>query len=236
MTRRLEPTVFLAMVSPITVAMVAGAVALVVLLTGSWVGAIAAGVALWSARVFVSRRFARRIAGLPRRIDPFALREPWRFFVRDAIQARNRFADALQDASAGPLRDRLLEIGESLNRGVEQCWESALRGQQLTDARRSIDADRLRRELAALPADDARYGSIEAQLASHRRLADRETATREELERLEVRLDEAVVRAAELGTRAGAIDDLESVGQTIGEVVLELEALRLGLDDVGTVS
>lgn len=236
MTRRLEPTVFLAMVSPITVAMVAGSAALVVLLTGSWAAAVAVGVAGWSVRVFAARRFARRVAALPPRIDPFALREPWRFFVRDALQARNRFAATLDGAAAGPLRDRLLEIGESLDRGVEQCWESARKGQRLTDARRAIDADRLGRELTTLPAGDSRSRSIDAQLASHQRLAEREEATRAELERLEVRLDEAVVRAAELGTRTGAIDDLETVGRTIGEVVLELEALRLGLDDVGAAS
>ena len=224
------------MVSPITVVMVAGSAALVVLLTGSWAAAVAVGVAGWSVRVFAARRFARRVAALPSRIDPFALREPWRFFVRDALQARNRFAATLDGAAAGPLRDRLLEIGESLDRGVEQCWESARKGQRLTDVRRAIDADRLGRELTTLPAGDSRSRSIDAQLASHQRLAEREEATRAELERLEVRLDEAVVRAAELGTRTGAIDDLEMVGRTIGEVVLELEALRLGLDDVGAAS
>ena len=232
MARRIAPTVFLAGVSPITVALVAGVVALVLIATGSIIAAVVAGVAAWVIRVFISTRVAKRIEALPRRIDPFALREPWRFFVRDAIQARTRFANALDRASEGPLRDRLLEIGESLTNGVEQCWEAAQRGQQLTDARRSIDADRLDRDLAALPAGDPRASSIEAQLHTHGRLTEREEATRAELERLEVRLEEAVVRAAELGTRAGAIDDLDSVGRAIGDVVRELEALRLGLDDV----
>ena len=185
---------FLAGVSPITVALVAGVVALVLLTTGSIVGAVAAGVITWVLRVFVSTRVAKRIDALPRRIDPFALREPWRFFVRDAISARNRFAEALDGAADGPLRERLLEIGESLNHGVEQCWEAAQKGQQLTDARRRIPAERLQRELDGLDADDPRRSSIDAQLASHQRIAEREEQTRVELERLDVRLNESVGR------------------------------------------
>lgn len=236
MSRRLEPTVFLAMVSPVTVALVAGAVAGTLALGGAWYVAAMVGVVVWAARVLVARSVAVRIAALPRRIDPFALREPWRFFVRDAVQARSRFTQALDHADPGPLRDRLVEIGDALTSGVEQCWEAARRGQELTDARRSIDAGRLERELATLPATDPRRSSLEAQLASHGRLAAREEAARTELERIEVRLDETVVRASELSTRAGAVDDLDGIGQAIGDVVRDLEALRLGLDDVGTIT
>ncbi len=229
---RLEPTVFLAMISPITVGLVAGVVALVLLVGAPWWAAALAGLAVWIVRVLIARRIAHRIRALPRRIDPFALREPWRFFVRDAITARNRFADALGSAGDGPLRERLLEIGESLNHGVEQCWEAAQKGQQLTDARRRIPADRLRRELDGLDADDPRRSGIEAQLASHDRIADREEQTRVELERLDVRLDESVARATELGTRAGGAEDLDAIEASITDVVGALEALRLGLDDV----
>ena len=232
MARRVAPTVFLAGVSPITVALVAGAVALVLVTTGSVVGAVVAGIAAWVIRVFISTRVAKRIGALPRRIDPFALREPWRFFVRDAISARNRFADAIDGAEAGPLRERLVEIGDALNQGVEECWEAAQRGQQLTDARRRIPAERLQRDLDAMAADDPRRSGVEAQLESHARLAEREERTSVELERLDVRLDESVVRASELGTRAGGTEDIDAIEASITDVVSSLEALRLGLDDV----
>ena len=65
-----------------------------------------------------------------------------------------------------------------------------------------------------------------------RRLAEREERTRNELESLDVRLDEAVARVTELGTRAGDVAELDEVAASIGNVVRELEALRLGLDDV----
>lgn len=232
MARRVAPTVFLAGVSPITVALVAGVVALVLITTGSVIGAVVAGIATWVARVFISTRVAKRIEALPRRIDPFALREPWRFFVRDAVSARNRFADALETAEDGPLRDRLVEIGEALNHGVEQCWEAAQKGQQLTDARRGIPAERLERQLDEISSDDPRRTGVEAQLASHARIAEREERARVELERLEVRLEESVVRAAELSTRAGGAADLDAIEASITDVVGSLEALRLGLDDV----
>ncbi len=164
--------------------------------------------------------------------ENLALREPWRFFVRDAIRAQTRFTDALTDTEPGPLRDRLLEIGESLDNGVEQAWKAAQRGQQLTDARRRIDGPRLQRQLEGLDAADPRRGGLEAQLATHGRLAKREERTRNELESLDVRLDEAVARVTELGTRAGDVAELDEVAASIGNVVRELEALRLGLDDV----
>ena len=50
--------------------------------------------------------------------------------------------------------------------------------------------------------------------------------------RLDVRLDEAVARVTELGTRAGGVAELDEVAASIDIVVRELEALRLGLDDV----
>ena len=231
MARRLEPTVLLAAISPITVALVAGAVALTLLLSGSLIAAIVIGITVYVLRVLASRLIAARIAALPRRIDPFALREPWRFFVRDAIRARTRFTDALTDTEPGPLRDRLLEIGQSLDIGVEQAWEAAQRGQQLTDARRRIDGPTstpARRPRCRRPSPQG----LEAQLATHGRLLEREERTRNELESLDVRLDEAVARVTELGMRAGDVAELDEVAASIGNVVRELEALRLGLDDV----
>ncbi len=230
-----EPTVFLAVVSPITVGLVAAVAALTLFAGGHIVLAIILGALTWIGRVFLARVIARRVRALPRRIDPFALREPWRFFVRDAIQARNRFADGLSDAVDGPLRDRLVEIGERIDAGVEHCWEVAQKGQQLTDARRKIDIDRLRRELSGLSEEDPRRSSVDAQIASHDRVEAREVATREQLEQLDVRLDEAVVRAIELGTRAGEIDEVSAAGEAVDAVVGELEALRAGLDDVQAI-
>jgi hypothetical protein len=101
---------------------------------------------------------ARRRSGrplLPERIDPFAVKEPWRHHVRGALQARNRFAEAARSLPAGPLRDRLDDLRRTIDDGVRETWEVAKRAQAIADARRQVDADRLRRRLAELgPGDE----------------------------------------------------------------------------------
>lgn len=229
---RLEPTVFLAMISPITVGLVAGAIALVLVAGGPWWSAPLVGVGVWSIRVLIASRVARRVKALPRRVDPFALREPWRFFVRDALQARKRFADATERLAPGPLRNRLLEISTRVDQGIEECWEVAQRGQHLTDSRRSIDLERVRRTLdsADLSPTDPRRTSAEVQRASHDRIRELEDDTRERLEILDARLEESVVRAAELSARAADVHQLDEIADAVDGIVGDLESLRLGLD------
>lgn len=220
------------MISPLTIGLVAGSVALVWVTTGAWWWAIPVGVAVWGVRVLVAHRIARAVRGLPRRVDPFALREPWRFFVRDALQAQQRFANATTPVAPGPLRDRLAGIRSRVDRGVEECWEVAQRGQHLTDSRRAVDLPRVRRVLDSpdLSPEDPRRASAETQLASHDRLRELEDHTRHRLEILDARLDEAVVRATELTARAANVDQLDEIADAVDGVVGDLESLRLGLD------
>lgn len=229
---RLEPTVFLAMISPITVALVVGTTALVLLVGGPWWLAVPAGAAVWAGRVLISSMLARRMKALPRRIDPFALREPWRFFVRDALQARKRFTEATANVAPGPLRNRLVEISARVDHGIEECWEVAQRGQQLTDSRRAIDIARIRRTLDSedLSLSDPRRTSAEVQLASHDRIMSMEDDTRERLEILDARLEESVVRAADLSARAADVAQLDEIADAVDGIVGDLESLRLGLD------
>ena len=60
MARRLEPTVLLAAISPITIALVAGAVALTFLLSGSLIAAIVVGIAVYVLRL---QRGVRKLVG-----------------------------------------------------------------------------------------------------------------------------------------------------------------------------
>ena len=124
-----------AITSPVGI-LAAVVVAVLVVVVGLPVGAaVIAAVAVWAANVL------RLLPRGPRRerIDPFTLNEPWRRFVQDALQARTRFAEAVHRTPAGPLRDRLHEIGERMQTGVEECWLVAKRGQTLVRARRGID-------------------------------------------------------------------------------------------------
>lgn len=124
----------------------AGLAGLVVLTPGG--AAVGAGAVLYRAR----RRSGRPL--LQERIDPFAVKEPWRHHVRGALQARNRFSEACRAVPAGPLRDRLDELRSTVDDGVRETWEVAKRAQAIADARRQVDADRLRRRLAELPPGD----------------------------------------------------------------------------------
>jgi len=120
----------------------AGLAGLVVLTPAG--GAAGAGAVLWRAR----RRSGRPL--LRERIDPFAVGEPWRHHVRGALQARNRFDEAVRAVPAGPLRDRLAELRDTVEDGVRETWEVAKRAQAVADARKRVDAPKLRRRLEEL--------------------------------------------------------------------------------------
>lgn len=224
------------MISPITVGLVVGTAALVRIVGGPWLLAVLLGVVVWVLRVTVAVLVARRVRGLERRIDPFALREPWRFFVRDALTARNRFAGAVDEAADGPLRDRLRDIEARMDQALAVTWDVAQHGQRLTDTRRRIDLAAIERTIAATPPDDARHRAALAQQASHARIAARENETKARLEILEARLDETIVRAAELATRTGDTVAIEALAEQVESTVDELDSLRIALDEVSEES
>lgn len=233
MSRRLEPTVLLTTISPITVGLVVAAVALGRMVSGSWAVAVALGAVAWAGRIAFARVMARRIGGLEPRVDPFALREPWRFFVRDALSAQRRFKDALADADEGPLRTRLLEVEGQLTHAVDVTWDVAQRGQQLTDARNRIRVAKHDRTLATTEPGDPRHTAARAQRESHDRLQRRENDTRDRLEVINARLEETITRVGELATRTGGTIELEQLAGQVGGMVDELDSLRIALDEVG---
>jgi type IV secretory pathway TrbD component len=234
-----HPPAVLSAIAPGTIVLAAGAVVLLAVLGVPLWLALPVGLALWAARVVLARRSAGRRAARPARIDPFALREPWRFFVRDALQARARFADALTRASDGPVRDTLADIGTRIDEAVETCWAVARRGQELHDAARAVDRRRIEQELARLPDEGTlaeRRRSLEAQLGTVARLEAQVTETRERLQVIDARLEESVTRSIELATRTGSLESVHELADTVDRVVLDLEALRLGLDEAGGAS
>lgn len=248
-----SPSVARAAVNPVGIGL--GVVGVVAgLLAGSLALGLVVGVVLWLAAsvvVLLRRSASGAMAGGRsgrRAIDPFTLGEPWRFFVRDALQAQDRFREVVERVPPGPTRDRLMEIGERLDEGVEQVWATAQRGNTLRQARTRIDVPGLRRRL-----DDARaardaaaadplatddlagrtVASLQGQLDSAGRL-DQVTAQAEKrLTLLQAQLDESVTRAAELSASAGDTAALAGVGTDIEHLVEEMEALRLALDETG---
>src|SRR3954447_21074212 len=135
--RFFTPQVAKAITSPSGI-LLAGAGAAVAIAAGA--GAIVIGgvaAAAWAARVAFS---VPRNDTAGKDIDPFALKDPWRRFVRQAQKSQQRYETAVRSARAGPMRDRLFDIGSRIDDGMQECWRIAKQGQLLSDARAQIDS------------------------------------------------------------------------------------------------
>lgn len=176
------------------------------------------------------------------RIDPFGVDEPWRHAVQDAIQARNRFREALQGFKPGPLRDRLAEIGSRLDEVVNECWEVAKQGQQVAEARKHIDDRQVHWELqqraaalapgqAASPIEARTIEALKAQLATAERMDQLIRSTYDQLGLLNARLDETVTQAIELSV-TNATGGLSNVGASVDDIVDSLTSLRSAMDSM----
>jgi hypothetical protein len=216
-----------------------------ILLAGAGAAAaILGGLPLVAAAGIGLAAYGIRVAiGLPRRkgekISPNRLADPWKRFVHDALDARRRYDQACATASEGPLRTRLVEIGQRLDAAVQEVWRIARRGNALVEGIRQLDTNDARRQLAYLQGgadSEARRGTIaalEAQLASADRLEAVAVDARDRLQLMDARLDEAVARAIELSLRAEDVGELHGLGNDVDNLVGEMESLRQGLDEAG---
>ena len=173
-------------------------------------------------------------------VDLSQLREPWRSFVVEATVARKRYRKAVGDARPGPLRNRLVEIGNRLDEGVEQTWKIARRGMALESALAQLEDPaqvQQRLEHARSSGQDERIiQSLQAQLDSTARIRGVATQARERLQLLDARLDEAVARAVELSLGADDAAALGGLGSDVDAVVGDMEALRQALEETSQSS
>jgi hypothetical protein len=230
-----------AITSPVGILLGGGVAAAAIVAGVPLLAALPLGVAVWAGKVALSLPRERR----GERIDPFALKEPWRRYVQEALQARNRFDEAVGRTRPGPLRDHLADIAERMRTGVEECWLIAKRGQALVDARRGIDLADVDRQLAEVAdaqgaAADATAPdpslarvaqSLEAQRATAERLDRVINQAHSELRMLDARLDEAVARTLELSAHAAADATVEGLGSDVDALVTEMESLRQALEE-----
>lgn len=218
--------------------LVAGACASVAILGGiPLAGAALVGVVCWAGRV----AFAIPRRPRPEAIDPAAVREPWRTFVRQAVAARDRFDRAVGDAEVGPLRDRLSELAARVSVGATECWRVAKRANALDAAVAELHANDIRarldhceQELAHSPKRSelvATAKALRSQLESADRLARVAAGARDRLARIDAQLDEAVARALELSLQTGESGGLDPLGSAVDDVVGELESLRQALEE-----
>jgi hypothetical protein len=171
---------------------------------------------------------ARVNARRPPRIDPFTLSEPWRRSVSDAQSAHRRFREVVRSAPEGPLRDRLDSMGSQVSRGVDECWQIARRGDELDETLSRLKASSLT-DQRRRASDAATRDSLDRQIAAVDRITTTRDDTDRQLRELTIRLGELVTQAAEIVASGHASDEL---GSAVDEVVLQLEALRLAVNEV----
>jgi hypothetical protein len=237
--RFFSPKVARAVTSPTAILATGAAAAVGVVAFGPF--GVLAGLLGYAARVGL----AIPRGGRSERIDPFGVKEPWRTFVGDAVRARRRFDEAIGDMASGPLKDRLVEIGDRLDTGVEEIWNIAKRGQILADARRRLNPDQTRWEMnqVAPPGTEVAPGStteqtlrsLEAQIQTAERMDSVINGTLDRLRLLDARLDETVTRAVELSVDAAGsaaeVGGVGGLGADVDGLVTEMEALRQALDE-----
>ena len=208
-------------------------------------GVIAAGLALPLAPVVGAALYgARVLAAMERKpkqeVNLRSLTDPWRTFVADAIDARQRYGRALETASSGPLRDRLGEIGRRLDDGVEESWRIARRGMALESALRQLEDPRAVHErlehARRSGAGKQLEQSLQAQLDSTSRIVGVAQDARHRLQLLDARLDEAVARAVELALSSDDPGAAGGLGSDVDAVVGDMEALRQALEETNRPS
>jgi hypothetical protein len=181
-----------------------------------------------AAGVLVAAR--RRKSPRPKRIaiDPFALSDPWRRSVSSAQSAQRRYTEIVRAIPAGPLRLKMESITAQVQRGVEECWLIAKRGDELDTALNRLDTTSLRTRLEA-STDDATRTSLQAQLDSANRIRATRDDTEQRLRLLNTRVGELLAQAAEVSVGADTTDEL---GSAVDDVVTQLESLRLAVEEI----
>lgn len=176
----------------------------------------------------------RRVA----RIDPGALPVAWARPLREALEARRRFAAAVRRAGRGALRERMTELAADVDRALLHARDRARRGSELEAAARALPAPRRADALRGMvaraaegwpgplaPQDQRLVAARDAQVAARDRLLRAAAEERVQLQVIVARLDEASCAAAELA--AGAPTGLPmgapaGIGQGDGDGTAEL--------------
>lgn len=190
----------------------------------------AALVAIGVAAVVVIAAFlrGRRPALKPLNIDPFALSEPWRRSISAAQASQRRYSEIVASTPAGPLRSNMESITRQVQRGVEECWLIAKRGDELDAALKRLDRPSLKARLDAAD-DEPMRSSLQSQLDSAERIRATRDDADQRLRLLNTRLGELLAHAAEVSVGADTTTDL---GSAVDDVVTQLESLRLAVEDI----
>jgi hypothetical protein len=173
-------------------------------------------------------------------MDPFTLSEPWRLLMQSAQGAGRKFRETVAAVPRGPLRNQLDAIGTQLQHGLAEAWRVAQAGDDIDHVVRRLDPPALRSKLSMAerraagdpsPEHQAAVDSLRAQLDTADRLKQQSADAAAKLRLTQTQLDELVARAGEV--RIGAADT-DSYAKEVDNLVLQLEALRLAVEETRT--
>ena len=162
-------------------------------------------------------------------IDPFTLSEPWRRHVAAAQSTQRRYREIARAIPDGPLRDRLHDIDLQVDHAVVECFEIARRGDDLDDTLSRFDTGALKRQMERA-VDEPTRSSVQSQLESAARIRATRNDTDSRLRLLTTRMGELVAQAAEVSVGTDTTDEL---GDGVSDVIIQLESLRLALNELG---
>jgi hypothetical protein len=185
----------------------------------------------------------RRPPGSDAPVDPLAYVDPAvvprRFAgaVEAALDARRRYADVVAGTRPGPVRDRLADVAERVDAGVEAVWAAARRAGEIGRTLDVLEPSRVTDDYkrAKRRGDDPELvEALHQRFTSVQRLLNALDDTDERLRLLDARLGAAVARAAEVALGAGASGaaGADAVSDELDGVVGELTALRAALDEL----
>jgi hypothetical protein len=224
----------------------------VVLGAGAWLGRMAVAVAQAGRR--------RRKAERPTTdADPWAVPEPWRQYVRQALASRQRFDQTVAQLPPGPVHDRLLVLQPRLWEATEEVWSVARRGSTLGGSAStnalggappsvetlSTELRRVQAERAGASPSDRSVAlarseeAIAAQLRAAHRAQEVKAQMLDRLRLLTAGLDDTVTRVLELSlaqAAGGADGSLEAATGSVDALAEEITALRQGLQEASQAS
>jgi hypothetical protein len=214
--------------------------------------AVVIGAGLWGIRVGAGAALAagrRHRAQQPEVMDPYAVVEPWRSFVRESLTAQAKFDQAVARTRPGPLCDRLGDVSARVHDGVRECWRVAHLGASLDAALVALNPDSMSGELLRFQqsrsvgakrspspseverAKDETEAALAAQLQAARRLEAAVQRATDRLRVLTAELNAAVAGAVELSLDACDGAAAIQLAGNVNSVVGEIEALRRALEE-----
>jgi hypothetical protein len=239
--RLLDRKVVDAMFSPSGIVLAGAGLAVGLVVGLPVVGAVLLGAVGWAGRV----AFAIPRGDRGPKIDPFKLGPGWREVCVGAVQAKSRFDQAVRSMPDGAIKSRLTQMGNDIQRSVDEVWRIANHGNQIDAARASLasDVDLARRDLATLQAQQ-REGSLnpslqrtmealQSQINTAQRLDRISAESRDQLRLLDARLDDLVARAIELSLGSGG--DTSGLTHDAEDLAKDMERLRLAVEETSRI-